>query len=408
MPGLERNNFSVPYGRALAVDRFNGRVYIAGCFDSAGGLTPPPFNVAVWNDFEPITIVDLGSFHEGPDGYPDSAHGINNNGVAVGESYGQRGGGGVWQIMAYRWTAGTLLDLGVIGSGMDIWASAINDSGQIVGAGLNFLGQKRGARWTAIPTQPLELDVLPGGTESEASSLNAEGHIVGVSKNPFSTQRAVFWLSDVWGTGSNVPYDLGSLGGLNQTLASYAYGINAGRKIVGRSVTGSGGPFHAYRTPAIDLSDPANFHILSTDDLGTMSGSDADYSEAQAINDHDEVVGASRDSSGVTNAFLRSSITGKHVGFTDLGALSGHNYSIAYGINNAGQVVGYSRSNTADSDRAFLWQRGGLGMKNLNDLIAPGSGWTLHSAEWINESGKIVGWGTLSGDTKSFLLDPTK
>jgi len=107
----------------------------------------------------------------------------------------------------------------------------------------------------------------------------------------------------------------------------------------------------------------------------------------------------------VTNAFVHRPNTG----FTDLNALPGHNYSIAYAINNAGQVVGYSKSGTGSSDRAFLWQNGGLGMRNLNDLIAAGTGLELHSAQWINDAGKIVGWALgQDGQNRGFLLDPSK
>jgi probable HAF family extracellular repeat protein len=401
-PGLDVGSGTTE-GHALAVDRFGGHVYVGGYFDTAGGILSP--NVASWDEFKPITIVDLGSFHEGPDGYPDSAHGINNSGVAVGESYGQRGGGGVWQIMAYRWTAGTLLDLGVIGSGMDIWASAINDSGQIVGAGLNYLGQKRGARWTAIPGQPLELGILVSGVDSEASALNKDGFIAGTGKNSSSVNRALRWDSSVWTGGSSIPADLTTLrpgGGVLD--ASYGYGINTANRIVGKSVFDATGVFHAFRTRPDEAIDP---NVIGNDknDLGTISGTGS--SEAQAINDLDEVVGAANNSVGEYHAFLKAPNTPKDQGFTDLGILSGHNYSIAYGVNNKSQVVGYSKSGTVGSDRAFLWHKGGLGIKDLNSVLAPGSGWTLRSAEWINDSGKIVGWGVLGGDTKSFLLDPT-
>src|SRR6266511_1167641 len=196
--------------------------------------------------------------------------------------------------------------------------------------------------------------------------------------------------------------------GTDRPGRDFRFGINAAGKIVGKSVTGAAGPFHAYRTLAIDPADPRGLRILSINDLGTMSQNPStDYSEAQAINDFDEVVGASMEGSNpaVTNAFVHRPGTG----FTDLNALPGHNYSIAYGINNAGQVVGYSKSGTGGSDRAFLWQKGGSGMRNLNDLIAAGTGLELHSAEWINDAGKIVGWALgQDGQNRGFLLEPSK
>ncbi len=48
----------------------------------------------------------------------------------------------------------------------------------------------------------------------------------------------------------------------------------------------------------------------------------------------------------------------------------------------------------ADSDHAFIWDKQ-QGYRDLNDLIAPGSGWVLRAASAINEKGAIVGWGDL-------------
>ena len=71
-------------------------------------------------------------------------------------------------------------------------------------------------------------------------------------------------------------------------------------------------------------------------DLGTLGG---DYSIAYGINDMGQVVGESTTDNGQTHAF----ITGPDgVGMTDLGTLGG-DYSLAFGINDAGQVVGVLR-----------------------------------------------------------------
>jgi probable HAF family extracellular repeat protein len=86
----------------------------------------------------------------------------------------------------------------------------------------------------------------------------------------------------------------------------------------------------------------------------------------------------------------------------EIGVLPGGNGSIAFGVNNGGQVVGHSVS--GNDVTAFLYS-GGV-MTDLNDVIAPGSGWVLRSAGDINDDGVIVGEGKLNGEDRGFLLYP--
>jgi probable HAF family extracellular repeat protein len=73
------------------------------------------------------------------------------------------------------------------------------------------------------------------------------------------------------------------------------------------------------------------------------------------------------------------------------------------GINNAGQVVGFSY--TADNTfnaHAFVYSLSG--MQDLNSLIAPDSGWYLAYAYAINNTEQIVGVGGVNGEEHTFLL----
>ena len=116
--------------------------------------------------------------------------------------------------------------------------------------------------------------------------------------------------------------------------------------------------------------------------IGTLGGP---YSEAQAINNSGQVVGASYNRVYQKRAFVWSPETG----ITDLGTLGGP-WSWAYGINNSGQVVGYSNISSGGS-RAFLWSLGS-GMINLGTLNNGSS-----SACAINDLGQVVG--TISGSS---------
>jgi hypothetical protein len=54
-----------------------------------------------------------------------------------------------------------------------------------------------------------------------------------------------------------------------------------------------------------------------------------------------------------------------------------------------------------------LWENGEL--IDLNARISPNSGWVLNKATGVNESGQIVGVGSLGGDPfRAFVLTPTE
>ncbi len=125
-------------------------------------------------------------------------------------------------------------------------------------------------------------------------------------------------------------------------------------------------------------------------DLGDLPGG-SDGSFAQGINNSGQVVGYSTATTG-TRAFLYSNGV-----MTNLGDLpGGSDLSVAQGINNAGQVVGYSYATTGA--RAFLYSNGT--MTNLGDL--PG-GSDVSLAYGINNSGQVVGYSGATTGTRAFL-----
>ncbi|MEM8678209.1 MAG: hypothetical protein AAGF97_02535, partial [Planctomycetota bacterium] len=108
--------------------------------------------------------------------------------------------------------------------------------------------------------------------------------------------------------------------------------------------------------------------------------------------------------SGQTRAFFYDGISN-----VDLGLLPGQTFdnARALDLNHAGQIVGY----VADFDNApsfggaaVIWEAGEI--FDLNTLIPAGSDWNLLSANGINTQGQIVGFGTLAGETRAFLLTP--
>jgi probable HAF family extracellular repeat protein len=87
---------------------------------------------------------------------------------------------------------------------------------------------------------------------------------------------------------------------------------------------------------------------------------------------------------------------GQNYTITDLGALKGANESNGFWINSAGQVVGcsdvqstegYPCTGTTAGQRAFLWTPG-VGMQSLGTLW----GGNISAALGINDSGEVVGY----------------
>lgn len=116
--------------------------------------------------------------------------------------------------------------------------------------------------------------------------------------------------------------------------------------------------------------------IYTITDLGTLGGLG---SEGRALNNQGQVVGDAPVEDGNSHAFLWQN--GK---MTDLGTLPGYASSVALGVNDKGQVVGYLSTGSGfngGARHAFLWENG-----HMTLLGSPGS-----IAVGINNQGQVIG-----------------
>jgi probable HAF family extracellular repeat protein len=254
-------------------------------------------------------------------------------------------------------------------------AYAVNNSGLIVGSSTSSAGPMHATMWGAngVPTD-IGGDSNYGGS---GTAVNANGVIAGyLGTEPNGYANAIRWVN-------GVQQDLGTLGG----NTSQAWGVDPSGNVVGVAdrANGTSGAFYYNGTT----------HLMS--DLGTLGGQS---SIAHGINGSGQIVGMANTAGGNQHAFLY-----QNGAMTDLGTLTGSISSYAYAINNSGQVVG-------QSGNAMIWQNGV--MTNLNTLVTNlPSGYTLLTAYGINDAGQIVGvvQEPVSPFMKlgySFLLTPNK
>lgn len=303
-----------------------------------------------------------------------SATGINNQGVVVGTS-----GLPNEQRHAYRWSNGTLTDLGAI-AGTYSEAVGIDDSGRIAGWSSSTANgsPNRAFRWQN-GTRTL-LGTLVAGTysESRAYGMNNAGAVVGQSTA--ATGEHAFLYS-------------GSMQDLHSLMPTGAYASTA------LAINNSATP-QIVGTYRVDWDTLQAFY-LNNGSFTVITGWGGQQTIPLAINDSAWVVGHA-DTNNPSNDY--HAFLWRNGQIQDLGTLGG-GQSKATAVNDAGQIVGFADTASVNGDReAFVWQNNV--MYDLNKLIPAGTNWRLGSATGINELGQIVGEGFLGNDSRGFVLTP--
>jgi probable HAF family extracellular repeat protein len=232
---------------------------------------------------------------------------------------------------------------------------------------------------------------LPGGdNNSLPNAVNSSGVAVGWSGNglidPVTGVPA--FVATVWTNGKVI--DLGTFGG----SFSLAGAINDRNQVVGLAENNIPDPFNFGGLAG--LPSPTQWRATMWQngrmrDLGTLE--DGTESGATAVNEHGQIVGGSFTNSVVNPStgfptlapFLWENGRMRNLG--TLGGLSG----IASVVNNRGQVTGNSNLLGDQTQHPFLWERGAL--RDLGTL-----GGSFAAATWVNEKGEVVGGSTTAND----------
>src|SRR5436305_2206324 len=247
--------------------------------------------------------------------------------------------------LGFVWEQGQMRGLPNFAGGNNGFATGANNLAQVVGWAENGVHdptccctqvlQFRPAMWTLGPPDQIhELPLIPGDTSGAATAINDNGQIVGISGicdqavGRHTAKHAVLW-------------DNGTVTDIYPNA-----------------------PAPWWNTPT-------------------------------AINQHGDVVGFAGDPTDVDGNILHAFIWTKDNGIKVLKPLRGrtpqHVDSEAYGINEAGQVVGVSCAADQVDCRAVIWNHG-VYPTDLNDPDLKGSySGFLASAKDINNKGEITG-----------------
>jgi probable HAF family extracellular repeat protein len=260
-------------------------------------------------------------------GLPDRPRTVARDINDTGDVVGSANAGGVDLGHAVLWTAGSVQDLGALGTGAYSEAWGINNLGQVVGysdTGASFSTHA----FLYTPAAGM-VDLTPQSDTGYATDINDAGQVTGY-KTALGGYHAFRWQAGAF-------VDLGVLPGFAH---SFGWAINGAGLVSGSSSTASGNSERLVRSlPGGGLQD---------------LGGTGEHNVARGINAAGVVVGQTG------NSLKRA------VRFTDAGGLQDLNTLIdpslgwvllaANDINDAGQIVGYGLNNFTGQTHAVRLQ----------------------------------------------------
>jgi uncharacterized membrane protein len=301
---------------------------------------------------------------------------------------------------AVVWHQGLAKPLGRLAGGTYSQANYVNSFGVAVGDG--DTGDSRPLAWVSTANGLYNFFSNNGGN-THTLFIGDNGYIGGYYTKSLSGNTSS-WKGAIWTQDPRDPrkyreVDLPVLGGGidPRQSSSIPWAFNQLGQAAGYAVTDQIGQHAAF------WNNNAAHTIV---DLGVFPG---DWTSlAYGLNDAGQVVGESHPAGG-NRAVLWNNDAAHTV--SELPLLPGDNYGSARNINMRGQVLGLSAYETPGTtdvtpSRPVVWRDGGV--FDLQAVLDPvtGAGWTVTSALGLNDSGQIVGTGTLDGVVSIFVMTP--
>lgn len=304
----------------------------------------------------------------GSDYSATAPYGISSTGHITGYGVEKKTG----EIHAFIFSGGTFQDLGLLGYGATV-GIGINSSDQVALDG-ETPGEDALIYANGQASQIGNID----GNSSWCYGINNLGDIVGGARADDGGMVAFSWVG-------------GTFNDLSALNAIYARSINDSDVLVGSS-----GYYWTYGGYIHSSMHAYVYDGTTFTDLGSLTGDPHTNTEAYGINNSGQIVGYSFGSDGFNHAFLYQSGA-----MQDLGTINGGN-TTGVAINNSGLIVGNVVNNYGAILGAFVDWNGT--MWDFGSLIkSGGSGWSDFVITGVNDSGTIVGWGTVNNGTQGFM-----
>jgi hypothetical protein len=423
------------------INTFNNKGQVIGYSDRYRGDADAGFS-AWFFDSNSKTTRQIGFVEDGytrTDGYQESiASTLNNKGQVIGYSNRYRGdayvGSSAWLFDS---NSKTTQMIGLVGDGFtgtdgvqSSSAHGLNDKGQVIGDSYRFTGDDKTyvgfSSWLfdskSKTTRQIGL-VGDGYTKTDgfqysiAKTLNNDGQAIGYS-NRFSGDTDLGTSSWLFDSKSKTTRQIGLVGDAYTRTDGYQDSIpdfiNDNGQIVGSSTRFSGNTNLGNSSWFFDNTSNTTQRIGLVGDSYTNYR----YSSNLKLNDNGQVIGYSDrfhgDAFTGTSAWFFDSAnnTTQQIGLVGDGytSIDGFQYSSVFSLNNKGQALGEStryRGNTSHDD-SWFFDFDSQQLFDLTFFVNESTGYSSTDANFLADDGTVLGsyWDS-SGLLKAFLWNMT-